>query len=75
MTDPRRAGALWLIGAVLALLSWQVRAQTIDEVRLQPQGADMVARITFNATVRLMQFSPTTPASLYRLSFDLITGD
>src|SRR5450631_1877650 len=75
MAEPRRFRCPWLLGVLCALCWTHVRAQTIDEVTLRPQGADMIARISFNATVRFMQIAPTTPAALYRITFDLVTAD
>lgn len=66
----RRLAVLWLAACTLA-----AQAQTIDDVQLMAQGGDMVARVTFNATVRLLQQSPTTPSSLYQIGWELVAAD
>jgi len=62
---------------VLALLLGQARvqAQTLDDVALRAQGDDMLARITFNARVRLLEVTPATAATLFRVSFELVAAD
>lgn len=66
----RLLAALWL-----AACAWAAQAQTIDDVQLTAQGSDMVARVTFNATVRFLQQSPATPASLYQIAWELVAAD
>ncbi len=61
------------LGSALTLL--QGHAQTVDDVTVEPQGNDVVAHVVFNATVRFLQQSPTSPAELYRITFDLVAGD
>jgi len=65
----------WLAGLCVAVLAAAAHAQTIDDVQLLAQGDDMVARVTFNATVRFLQQSPATPASLYRIGWELVAAD
>ncbi len=65
----------WLAALWLAACTLGAQAQTIDDVQLLPQGDDMVARVTFNATVRYLQQSPATPASLYQIGWDLVAAD
>ena len=65
----------WLAGAALALVFLDSQAQTIDDVTVVPQGADAVARVTFNATVRFLQQQPADSSTLYRITFDLIAAD
>jgi tetratricopeptide (TPR) repeat protein len=65
----------WFAALWLAALAASAQAQTIDDVQLLAQGDDMVARVTFNATVRFLQQSPATPASLYRISWELVAAD
>ena len=60
---------------LLALALPQLRAQTINDVTTVVQGNDTVVRVAFGATVRFLQQSPTTPAGLYRITFQLIGGD
>lgn len=68
----RTAAGLLAATAVLAL---PVSAQTFDELTVVAKGADAVARIRFNATVRFVQQSPVTPADLYRITFELVSAD
>ncbi len=71
---PRLARACW--AAVLpALLSFSVSAQTIDEVSLTREGMNLVARIAFNANVRLLRQAPLTAAQLLRVDFELVAAD
>ena len=65
----------WLAALWLATWAWGVQAQTIDDVQLVAQGDDMVARVTFNATVHYLQLTPATTASLYQLTWELVAGD
>ena len=65
----------WLAAAWVATCAWGAQAQTIDDVKLLAQGDDMVARVTFNATVRFLQQTPVAPASLYQLGWELVAGD
>ncbi|MDP9044385.1 MAG: hypothetical protein M3O01_06205 [Pseudomonadota bacterium] len=77
------ACAAWLRRLRMAcwvLLAWglphlDVQAQTLDDVRLQTQGDDVVARISFNARVRFLEQMPASEASLFRLTFDLVAAD
>ena len=73
----RRANRPWrsLAGVALAVVLLDVQAQTIDDVSLQAQGGDMVARVTFNASVRYLQQQPAGASSLYRITFDLVAAD
>jgi len=65
----------WFAALWLAALAASAQAQTIDDVQLLAQGDDMVARVTFNATVRFLQQSPATPASLYQINWELVAAD
>ena len=66
----------WVVGALLAFTLLGAHAQTtIDDVALRAQGDDMVARISFNATVRFLQQTPTTRGQLFRITFDLVAAD
>jgi len=65
----------WLAALWLAAFAMAAQAQTIDDVQLLAQGDDMVARVTFNATVRFLQQSPTTPATLYQIGWELVAAD
>jgi hypothetical protein len=66
---------IWLAGLCLASASMLAQAQTLDDVQLVAQGDDMVARVTFNATVRYLQLRPTAAASLYQLTWELVAAD
>ena len=72
-----RHGAIWrwLAGAMLVLALLEARAQTIDDVSVRAQGDDMVASVSFNATVRFLQQTPTAAAQLYRIRFELVAAD
>jgi hypothetical protein len=72
--ESRRAWR-WLAGLCLATWAWTVQAQTIDDVQLLDQGDDVVARVTFNATVHYLQLTPATTASLYQLTWELVAAD
>ncbi len=65
----------WLAGAALVLVLLDGQAQTIDDVSLQTQGSDVVARIAFNANVRFLQQQPAGTSTLYRITFDLVAAD
>ncbi len=69
-----RARALlrWLLGILLAAVALGVRAQLIDDVSVQAQGSDTLVRVAFNGTVRFLQQSPTSPAQLYQVSFEVV---
>ncbi|MGZ5203937.1 MAG: hypothetical protein ACXWIZ_03405 [Caldimonas sp.] len=74
--NERRAGPWrWLVGIALALALFESRAQTIDDVSVQAQGDDLVARVAFNATVRFLEQQPAGAATLYRITFDLVAAD
>jgi len=64
-----------LAGLALASVVLSATAQTIDEVTVTTQGADTVARITFNGNVRLLRQAPLTAAQLLRIEFELIAAD
>ncbi len=74
----RRVGS-WLRLALVALLAVvgavSVQAQTLDEVRTLKQDDDVIARISFNATVRFLQQTPAGTATLYQISWDLVAAD
>ena len=67
----------WVGGLVLAAagLHGAAHAQTLDDVRIQAQGDDIVARVTFNARVRFLEQMPASEGALFRLTFELIAAD
>jgi hypothetical protein len=48
----------WLLATVFLALTQQVGAQTLDEVSLEVVGTDVVAHVSFMASVRLVQQTP-----------------
>ncbi len=65
----------WLAFAWTALWLGVAHAQTIDDVQLIPQNDDLVARVTFNATVRFLQQTPPGATTLYQITWDLVAAD
>ena len=47
----------------------------LEDLTVTQQGADGVARLSFGNAVRFVQQSPTTPADLYRVNFELVAPD
>jgi len=70
-----RSAALCLAVCALAFAAFGVAAQTIDDVAIGTQGADVVARVSLNATVRVLRLAPPTPAQLLRVEFELVAAD
>lgn len=66
----------WLLGSALLWLLLPVLAQTLDDLRVVDAG-NGVARISFNATVRVVQQSPApgTAADLFRITVELVGAD
>lgn len=58
-----------------AAFALPAQAQLLEDLVVMPQGNDTVARIGFSGTVRFIQQSPTTPAELYRISFELVSAE
>ncbi len=50
-------------------------AQLLEDLTVSAQGADGVARLSFSNPVRFLQQSPTSPADLYRVTFELVAPD
>lgn len=67
-------GRLLLVSAAMVLVM-PAHAQLLEDLAVLPQGNDTVARIGFSGTVRFIQQSPTTPAELYRISFELVSAE
>lgn len=67
-------GRLLLVSAAMVLVM-PAQAQLLEDLAVMPQGNDTVARIGFSGTVRFIQQSPTTPAELYRISFELVSAE
>jgi hypothetical protein len=69
----------WRVATVLSslwlLAAGGVHAQTLGDVAVETQDEDVVVRVTFNATIRFLQQSPPGPAEIYRVSFELVSGD
>jgi len=61
-----------LLGIALVATALAARAQLIDDVSVQAQGSDTLVRIAFNGTVRFLQQSPTSPAQLYQVTFEVV---
>ncbi len=70
-----RAFVNWLVFAWAALCLSVAQAQTIDDVQLLTQNDDVVARVTFNATVRFLQQTPPSATTLYQITWELVAGD
>ena len=64
-----------LVFAWAALWLPVAQAQTIDDVQLLRQNDDVVARITFNATVRFLQQTPPSATTLYQITWELVAAD
>jgi hypothetical protein len=67
-------GRLLLMSAAVVFVM-PAQAQLLEDLVVMPQGNDTVARIGFSGTVRFIQQSPTTPAELYRISFELVAAE
>ncbi len=67
-------GRLLLVSAAAAFVL-PAHAQLLEDLVVMPQGNDTVARIGFSGTVRFIQQSPTTPADLYRINFELVSAE
>lgn len=67
-------GRLLLVSAAMVLVM-PAQAQLLEDLAVLPQGNDTIARIGFSGTVRFIQQSPTTPAELYRISFELVSAE
>lgn len=65
----------WLAGALVALVSSTAQAQALNDVAVQTQGEDVVARISFNATIRFLRQTPAASSELYRITLDLVAAD
>ena len=74
MRETLSLGRLLLASAALAFVL-PAQAQLLEDLIVMPQGNDTVARIGFSGTVRFIQQSPTTPAELYRISFELVAAE
>src|SRR5512138_1244350 len=75
MTPIRFAILRWMLAAACALGALRASAQTLDDVSVATQGSDIVVRIAFNASVRLLQQTPQSPADLYRLGVELVAAE
>ena len=71
----RDAIGRWLLAMVFAALIQQAGAQTLDDVSLMVQGEDMVARVSFFGSVRLVQQSPITPTQFVQFQIELLAAD
>jgi hypothetical protein len=70
-----QSAARCLAVCALALAAIGAAAQTIDDLTVGAQGADVVARVSFNATVRVLRLAPLTAAQLLRVEFELVAAD
>jgi hypothetical protein len=69
-------GWRWLFGWLCAaLLAAPALAETIDELSVRSEGADLVAEVRFNARVRFLRQSPTARGALFRITFDIVAAD
>jgi hypothetical protein len=64
-----------LIAAALSLVAASVAAQTIGDVAITTQGADVVAQVRMNAVVRYLRQAPVTETQLLRIEFELVSAD
>ncbi|MBP5991185.1 MAG: hypothetical protein KA766_14370 [Piscinibacter sp.] len=71
----RRRLARFALACGLAAVLAPAQAQLLEDLTVTQQGADGVARLSFGNAVRFVQQSPTTPADLYRVSFELVAPD
>jgi hypothetical protein len=71
----RDAIGRWLLASVFAALTQQAGAQTLDDVSVAIQGEDVVARVSFTGSVRLVQQSPLTPARFVQFQIELLAAD
>lgn len=67
--------ARFALACGLAAVLAPAQAQLLEDLTVTQQGADGVARLSFGNAVRFVQQSPTTPADLYRVSFELVAPD
>ena len=76
MTTRRERMLAWLAALLLAWLPLAAGAQTLEDLSVSVQGGQVVARLGFNANVRFLQQSPPGgTADLYRVTFELVSGD
>ena len=67
--------ARFALACGLAAVLAPAQAQLLEDLTVTQQGADGVARLSFGNAVRFVQQSPTTPADLYRVNFELVAPD
>jgi hypothetical protein len=77
---PEGAPLAWLslprvVALALPMAALCAAAQTIDDVAVVTQGADVIARVRMNAVVRFLRQAPATPTQLLRVDFELVTAD
>jgi len=65
----------WCLAALLGLAPWAVQAQMLDELDVRSQGDVRIVRIRFNASVRLVQLTPTGETDQHTLQFELLQAD
>lgn len=71
----RLLGQAVLATAGLVAAVAPAQAQLLEDLTVSAQGADGVARLSFSTPVRFRQQSPTAPADLYRVTFELVSPD
>ncbi len=71
----RLLGQAVLAAAGLVAAVAPAQAQLLEDLTVSAQGADGVARLSFSNPVRFRQQSPTSPADLYSVTFELVGPD
>ncbi len=64
-----------LVAAGILAAVAPAHAQLLEDLTVSAQGADGVARLSFSNPVRFLQQSPSSPADLYRVTFELVAPD
>jgi hypothetical protein len=64
-----------LVALALPMAALCAAAQTIDDVAVVTQGADVVARVRMNAVVRYLRQAPVASTQLLRIDFELVTAE
>lgn len=77
MAQAARGPAWKALALMAAMLATPAQAQLLQDLRVMPQGADTVARLSFSGTVtvRFVSQSPTSPSDIYRINFELVSGE
>jgi hypothetical protein len=65
---------VWLALGLLTVPT-ALRAQTLDDVDVRSQGDQRIVRIRLNASVHLVQLSPSGPSDQFTLQYELLQAD